>query len=210
MFKKTLTRINKALKSLFINGFLTLLPLVITFTVFSFFFKLIKEWLTPLQELQAHIPYINKIPHAEIGLAIVLVILMGVIFKSIVARSGVELFELIVEKVPVVRPVYQGIKQLIRAFTPDDALAFKQVVLIEFPRQGMYSMGFCTGQLSQKLSPDTSVAFYTIFIPTTPNPTSGFFVIAKEGDFKPTSLTTQEAMSFIISGGIVQPADYKN
>jgi uncharacterized membrane protein len=156
--------------SFFISGLLTLLPITITFGIFSFSFRLIKGWLTPLRSCQECIPYLKNIPHAEIILAIGFVFLAGIILKSFIIRSVINFFEMILEQLPLVRPVYTGVKQLVKAFSPDDAMSFKQVVLVEFPRPGVYSIGFQTSELAKELSPDTEHIFYNIFIPTTPNP----------------------------------------
>lgn len=196
--------------SLFINGLITLLPITITIAVFSFSFRLIKGWLAPLTQLQCKIPYLNCIPHAEIILAFLIIFAAGIILKSFIMQSLMNLFESILEYVPLVRPVYTGVKQLVNAFSPHDDLSFKQVVLVEFPRPGLYSIGFQTTELAPELSPDKEHHFYNVFIPTTPNPTTGYFAIVRTKDIKPIDLTTQEAMALIISGGIVQPERFKH
>lgn len=208
MIRKIIEKSINFIWSLFLNGLLTLLPITITLAIFNVTFKLLKNWLSPLIQLEEHIPYFNTLPHAEFLLALIIIFLAGVFLKSFVIRSLLELFEMILEYVPLVRPVYTGIKQLVSAFSPTD-MTFQQVVLVEFPRPGIYSIGFQTSQLAKELSPDPDQTFYSIFIPTTPNPTTGYFVVVKEQDFKPVGLTTQEAMALIISGGIVQPKRYK-
>ena len=208
MIRRFFSFITGHLWSLFINGLLTLLPITITIGFFSFSFKVIKSSLAPLQEFQNKIPYLNNIPHAEIIMALAIIFIAGIVLKSFIMRSVLNLFEKIVDKVPLVRPVYTGIKQLVIAFSPSDTVTFKQVVLVEFPRKGLYSIGFQTSQLPKELSPDPDHIFYNVFIPTSPNPTTGYFTIVKKEDFKPLNLTTQEAMTLIISAGIVQPKRY--
>lgn len=192
---------------LFLNGLITLLPLSITFGLFSLFFKIIKGWLAPLNHIQ--IPFLSTIPHAEIFIALIIIFISGLLFKSIVVRSLIDLFEYLVEQVPLVRPVYLGVKQLVQAFSPNDTNSFQRVVLIEFPRKGVYSLGFQTSELVQELTPGDNDAFYSIFIPTTPNPTTGYFVMIRKEEVLSVDLTTQEAMALIISGGIVQPQRFK-
>ncbi|MFS8507227.1 MAG: DUF502 domain-containing protein [Candidatus Babeliales bacterium] len=194
---------------LFVNGLLTLLPIAITFSVFSFSLKLLKTWLAPLHYLQEKIPFLQSIPHDEIIIAIALIFLAGIFLKSLIIRSFIELFETMLEQIPFVRPLYTGVKQLVSAFSPSDTLTFQQVVLIEFPQKGMFSVGFQTSEIAPEIAPDKQDTYYNVFIPTTPNPTTGFFVMAKRKDFKPVNLTTQEAMALIMSGGIVQPKRYK-
>ena len=203
MIRSVITKIVDYLGTLFLNGLLTLLPLMITFGFFSFSFRLLKNWLTPLQKLK--IPYITAIPHSEIFLVIFAIFIAGFILKSFVFRSVLELFEKMIANLPVVRPIFTGIKQLVHAFSPSDTITFKKVVFVEFPRKGMYSIGFLTGEMPGQYAPQKDIVFYNIFIPTTPNPTTGYFLMVQKDDFIIADLTTQEAMALIISGGIIQP-----
>lgn len=195
------------IKSFFINGLLTLLPIVITLTFFSFTFRLIKSWLAPLQELD--IPYINIIPHGEIILVLMLVFAAGVILRSFIIQSILDLFELLLSNIPIIYPVYTGVKQLVHAFSPGGKETFKQVVLVEFPLKGTYSLGFLTCEMKKELAPNKEEPFYNIFVPTTPNPTTGYFVVMPQKNFVTVDLTTEEAMALIISGGIIQPDRFK-
>ncbi len=120
-------------------------------------------------------------------------------------RSLVHAIEAIVLKVPIIRTVYRGIQQLVKAFNPQDKITFKEVVLLEFPKEGVYSIGFITTELPRELAPDREHTYVSVFIPTTPMPTSGFFVIVPKDKVKPTGLTHQEAIALIISGGIIKP-----
>ncbi|MFT6765371.1 MAG: putative membrane protein [Alteromonas naphthalenivorans] len=195
------------IKSFFVNGLLALLPILITASFFSFTFKLIKSWLAPLQQL--NIPYINLIPHGEIILVILFIFSAGIILRSFIIQSIIDLFEMLLSNVPLIAPVYTGVKQLVQAFSPSDTDTFKEVVLVEFPLKGTYSIGFLTSELTPELSPNKKEPFYNIFIPTTPNPTTGYFAIMPKKNFTVVDLTTQEAMSLIISGGIIQPDKFK-
>lgn len=201
--KSFLGAIYSIIKSFFINGLLTLLPIVITLSFFSFTFRLIKAWLAPLQELD--IPYINLIPHGEIILVVLFIFAAGIILRSFIIQSVINLFELLLSNVPIIYPVYNGIKQLIHAFSPNGKETFKQVVLVEFPLKGTYCLGFLTSELKKELAPNKEEPFYNIFVPTTPNPTTGYFVIVPKQNFTTVDLTTEEAMALIISGGIIQP-----
>jgi len=209
MIQTTIKKGFKLLWSLFMNGLLTILPVAITVGVVSFCLSLLKTLFAPLQSFKNSIPYLNQIPHAEFIIGIGLIFAAGIFLKSFVIRYMFELFESIVTHVPLVRLVYRSVKQLVGAFSPDDTHSFRQVVLVEFPRPGIYSIGFQTTKLSPDLAPDTDRQYYNVFLPTTPNPTTGYFLIVREGDFRAIDLTTQEAMALIISGGIVQPDRYK-
>ncbi len=120
-------------------------------------------------------------------------------------RSLVHAFEGLLLRVPIIRTVYRGVQQLVKAFNPQDQITFKQVVLLEFPRTGIYSIGLLTSELPPELSPEKDKEFVNVFVPTTPMPTSGFFVIVTHDKLIPTDLSHQEAIALIISGGIIKP-----
>lgn len=203
MIKSTLLSIIDTIKGIFLNGLLITLPITLTLALFIFLFKVLKGWLTPIYRLEPL--YLQQIPHSEIIVVIVFIFLTGAIFRFFFLKSFYHMLESLLLKIPLLNPVYSGIKQLVQAFTMPDKLIFKKVVLVEFPRNGIYSIGFLTSEVPQALAPEEHKKFYKIFIPTTPNPTTGFLISVAEGDFKVVDLNRQEAMSLIISGGIVQP-----
>ena len=208
MMKKIKSYAKRILHSgskLFISGFLTLLPLTLTYSVFAFSFKIIKNLFEPLTLLQHKIPFLRNIPHAEIVLALVLVILAGIFLRSFIIQSLFHLFESQINKIPLIRPVYSGTKQLVNAFSPKDGEGFQKVVLVEFPSQGTFCYGFQTNAVPSPLAPDHSASFIGVFVPTSPNPTSGFFIMVKKEQIQNVDITPQEAMALIISGGIVYP-----
>lgn len=209
--KNTLSQnISHFLKVAFINGLITILPFTLTVGLFLLSFRLIITWLKPVQKFIGDpITFLAAVQYKVIANQLFLLILgilaIGIVIETLVLRRIVHRLENLLFKVPFVRTVYSGIKQLIQAFSAQDKLTFKKVILVEFPRQGLYSLGFLTSELPSSISPNTQEKFYNIFIPTTPNPTSGYFVILPESSFKTVDLTRQEAMAMIISGGIIQP-----
>ena len=194
----------------FINGLLTILPFTLTIGLFILSARLIINWLKPVQEFIEHpITFITTIPYKTIAnqffLLLLGIVLFGVIIRTLLLRNLIHRLESLLFKIPLVRPVYSGIKQLIHAFSVQDKITFKKVVLVEFPRKGIYSLGFLTSELPHSIAPKSNEKFFNVFIPTTPNPTSGFFVILSESTFEAVDLTRQEAMAMIISGGIIHP-----
>lgn len=204
--KKKCKYVINFLWKLFLNGLLTLLPIALTIGVFKLTFDLVMNWLKPFRRFVP--PYLD-IPYGEVILVILVIFLFGTILKTFLIRSIVNAIENILIRLPLVRPVYSGIKQLVQAFSTQDKITFKKVVLIEFPRKGMYSIAFLTSELKPSLAPNKEEKFYNIFIPTTPNPTSGYFVMLPERDIIIVNITRQEAMAMIISGGIIQPESIK-
>ncbi|MCL5436913.1 MAG: DUF502 domain-containing protein [Candidatus Dependentiae bacterium] len=204
-------RVSDTAKSLFISGLLTLLPLALTVTLFAFLFRTLKSWLRPLYNLFP--PFLKSLPLSEIFVALIAILLVGIVLRMFLLREMVELVEHIFKKVPLLRQVYFGIKQLIHAFGPKDDAQFQRVVLVEFPRRGTYSVGFLTNENESPIAPQAAdgerLHYLNVFVPHTPNPTTGFFILVPEGDCIRTDLSRQEAMTMIISGGIIQPERWK-
>ncbi|MGA9530973.1 MAG: DUF502 domain-containing protein [Candidatus Babeliales bacterium] len=189
--------------SIFINGLFTVLPITVTLGLFSLSFRLIQSWLEPIRTIKP--AFLSHVPYSEFLLVITFIFVVGVILRLFILQHLIQSLEQILFALPLIRPVYSGIKQLIYAFGAQDSLTFKKVVLVEFPRKGMFSLGFLTSELPKDLRPDPDKRFYNIFIPTTPNPTSGYFIIVEDTELKSINLTQHEAMALIISGGIIQP-----
>lgn len=202
------------LKKLFFKGLVFLLPATITYTLFSFFFSFIHHWLEPLRNFL--IPFLEKIPHHEIFLilhyeiflVIGAILLTGFLLKSRIIRPFIQYAESLLESIPLIKAVYPGIKQLIHAFSSHDQNSFNTVVLIQFPIQGVYSVGFLTRAVPHQILSKDAKKYINVYIPMTPNPTHGFFIMVPEGEYIETDLTRQEATSLIISGGILQPERY--
>ncbi len=193
-----------SLRSFFLSGLLFILPFTLTIALFRFSFRLIKGWLEPIHNILPET--LACIPHLEIILVVFFIILVGILLRAFILRPLITIVESIIFKIPLVRPVYSGLRQLVRAFSPQDTISFKQVVLIEFPRKGVYSVGFVTSEVPEQLKPHGDPKkYYCVFKPTTPNPTTGFFMFVPEDEVVIADLSHQEAMALIISGGIIQP-----
>ncbi len=196
-----------SLRSLFLTGLITLLPIALTAGLAIVSLRAVKSWLAPLYNLEPD--YLKRFPHSEIIFALIVILILGVILRFVVVASLIRWAESGLSRVPLVRQIYFGIKQLVHAFTSQDTASFQTVILIEFPRKGIYSLGFATRKLPRELSPTEAEHFLSIFIPTTPNPTTGYYIIAQAADCKIVDLTRQEAMAIIISGGIIQPERFE-
>lgn len=209
--KKGLSAIGTLVWKLFFNGLLAILPLTITIAILHLFYKIIKAWVDPIHDFVIQHPLLKTfpIPYIEIIIIVVGIFAIGAILNVVILRTIVHKGEKLIDKLPLARTIYPGIKQLIGAFSAQDKETFKKVVLVEFPKKGIYSIGFLTSELPAELSPTQEGPFFTVFVPTTPNPTSGFFLVLTQQEIHATDLTRQEAMALIISGGIVQPDRYK-
>lgn len=205
--KKPIVKLIDYFISIFIEGLLVLLPIALTFGILSFIFRLVKGWLYPIYKIEPD--FLKSIPHSEIILAAFFIFIVGLIFKAFLLDKLLGSIEYLLSKIPLLRPIYFGIKQLVQAFTIKDKVTFQKIAYVEFPKPGVYSLGFVTNEIAPLLAPDKENKYYSIFVPTTPNPTTGFFIAAKEQDCKFVDLTKQEAMAIIISGGIIQPERFK-
>ncbi len=198
-----LKNIIDTLTSLFLTGLFGILPVTLTIAVFTLTLRVLQNWLEPLKRFG--LPFIGTVPYSEVILAIAIIFIAGMLYNMFILRPLIHAIENLFFKIPLIRPVYSGIKKLVDAFSFQDKVSFSKVVMIEFPRTGVYSIGFLANEIDEKISPDKSKKYYSIFIPTTPNPTSGFLIVLPEDQITIINITRQEAMAMIISGGIIQP-----
>ncbi|HLJ31457.1 MAG TPA: DUF502 domain-containing protein [Candidatus Babeliales bacterium] len=189
--------------TLFLTGLFSILPITLTIAVFTITFRVIVSWLEPLKRF--NIPFLNQIPYSEVILAIAIIFIAGTLYNMFLLRPIIHAIENLFSRIPLIRPVYSGIKKLVEAFSFQDKASFTKVVRVEFPRPGIYSIGFLANQVDETIAPDARHKYFTIFIPTTPNPTSGFLIVAPEHEIAVIDISRQAAMAMIISGGIIQP-----
>jgi uncharacterized membrane protein len=206
--KSLITRIFNEIGTLFFSGLFTILPLAITLALFAFTLRIVHGWSRHIYCFMP--PSLQLIPYADVFIFVLLILVIGAILKYLLLHPLVEFIEKhLFGNIPLVRQVYFGIKQLVSVMSPkeDVAVQFQQVVLVEFPRPGIFCIGLVTGITPPAMIPGVTEAktYYNVFVPTTPNPTTGFFFVVSETECRPTRLTRQEAMALVISGGIIQP-----
>lgn len=197
------------IKSLFWSGFLTILPLALTLTLFAFLYRTVRSWIHHINWLIP--PAFRDFPGSDFIVVILVILGIGAILKFFLLRTLIDFVENLFGRVPLLRQVYFGIKKLINAFGPKDKDHFQRVVLVEFPRKGTYSIGFLTnenatdfvGLVCNNQAPEKG--YFNVFVPHTPNPTTGFFIVVPAEECIQTCLSRQEAMTMIISGGILVP-----
>lgn len=209
--KQFIETVRSYAQSIFVNGLLAILPLALTLAIFSITINLINNWiLTPVRTAISVTP-LAKIPYIEVVITIVIILLMGTLVRFIILRSLIETGEKLIVKIPLVRPIYSSAKQLVQIFsTSPEKSPARKVVLVPYQASGTYTIGFMTSELPANLSPQNNTQYCTIFIPTTPNPTSGFLILVPAQEVIQIDLSPQEAMTYIISGGIVQPERFMN
>jgi len=146
-----------------------------------------------------------KIPGLGLVLAIVLIMVTGILVKNYIGRRVVDFGEYILSGIPLVRPVYVAVKQVIQAMFGDTPYAFKRAILVEYPRKGVWAIAFVTGKTYEEIVEKTKKKTINVFLPTTPNPTSGFYLVIPEEDTIPLDISVEDAFKLLISGGVVEP-----
>jgi uncharacterized membrane protein len=189
-------------RNIFITGLLTITPLVVTVWVLGFLFRTVDGILAPILDraFGRHIPGLGFL------LTLVLIYLVGLVMTNLVGQKLVAAGERILTRVPIVKGIYGGSKQLVEAVSLPTKGSFTTVVLVEYPRREMYMIGFITRQDSGTLEDTGRIDTLTnVFIPNTPNPASGRFVMVPNRDLIPVSISVEEGLKLIISGGFVSP-----
>ncbi len=204
------SNLKRRLRNIFITGILITLPVAFTLFILNFLFKLLDDLVVPwfiktLIELGTPLPENFRLPGLGLILIVLLIFVIGVLTKSFLGGKLVQLGEMIVDRIPVVRSLYTGAKQVVTTIAEADTKAFRKVVLVEFPRKGIYSVGFITGTTEGEVQELTDAKLVNVFVPTTPNPTSGFLVFVANEDIIELTMTVEEGIKFIISVGIVTP-----
>lgn len=206
-YQHQLEHILRYLKTLFLHGIFTLVPGVLTFALLKFLFTLLKSWLAPIYHAEP--AFLHSIPHSEILLTLALILVTGILYEIFLQHVIHYIESSILKKIPLLGLIYFGLKQLTKALTTQQADTLQQVMLVPFPAPGTYSIGFLTNTTSPTWTPDFPETYLSIFVPHTPNPTSGFYILVPANKCIPLAITRQEAMTLVISGGIIVPSRTK-
>ncbi|MCP9927107.1 DUF502 domain-containing protein [Cyanobium sp. CH-040] len=204
-------RLQQDLKNDLIAGLLVVIPLATTIwlatTVSRFvlaFLTTIPKQFNPFNTLN---PLLQELINLGVGLLVPLlgILLIGLMARNIVGRWLLEFGEGTLLRIPLAGSVYKTLKQLLETFLQGNASRFRRVVLVEYPREGLYALGFVTGPLGTSLQSGFSEPMLSVFIPTAPNPTTGWYTVVPERSVKDLDLTVEDAFRTIISAGIVSP-----
>jgi uncharacterized membrane protein len=202
-YQQLLERTFSRLKALFLHGIFTLFPAVITFALLKFLFTLIKAWLAPIYNAEP--AFLHYIPHSEIWLTLILILATGLLYELFLQHVIHHIESSVLKKIPLLSMIYFGLKQLTKALTAHGKNSLQQVMLVPFPAPGTYSIGFLTSDKSPTWTQEFSETYLSVFVPHTPNPTSGFYILVPASKCIPLTITRQEAMTLVISGGIIAP-----
>jgi uncharacterized membrane protein len=196
----------KTLRKYLVTGLILWIPLVVTFLVVRFLIRLIDQILLLLPEPVRPENLLGfSIPGLGLLLALGILVVTGLFAANFAGRRLVELGDRIVARIPLVRGIYSSAKQVAETLFADHSTAFKRVFLVEHPRKGVWSMCFQTSELEGEVQHRTTEKVICVFLPTTPNPTSGFLLFVPRDELVPLDMKVDEGLRFIISLGVAVP-----
>ncbi len=196
-------KLNTVLRQYFLGGILVIVPLIITFLVLRFLFRGIDGLLSPL--IVKFIGY--NVPGLGVVATIILIFLAGFLTANVIGSRLFKMWEIFLIRTPLVRTIYSSSKQLVQAITTTDKHSFKQVVLVEFPRKGMFCLGFLTREIKANIEgkPDELIAVY---IPSTPTPFSGWTMLFPKKEVTFLEMSVEQGIKFFVSGGIAASGSF--
>lgn len=192
-------KLSKIFRKYFITGLIVIIPIWVTVLLIKALVDLISgtfNLIPPVLHPKTYIPFRG----IEFIIALLVIILLGVLANNYFGKKFFIIGERMLQKIPVIRTIYQGVKHLTIGIVGEKKI-FSKVVLIEFPIKGLHFIGFVTGEDTHIRPTKEDRKMLKIFVPTTPNPTTGFFCIAPEDEVKPLDISVDEAFKLIISAG---------
>jgi len=200
--------VKNKLKNIFITGLAVIVPIGLTLYILIFLIDIMDSLLKIIPtRYQPEVVLGFRIPGLGVIVTVILIFICGLIGRSYFGHKIVISTEDLVNKIPFVRRIYQSIKQVSDSMFMERRSNFERVVLVEFPRKGIYALGFVTGVPGSEIQSKAGQNCISVFLPTTPNPTSGYLVIISENDLIHVDMSVEEALTYIISIGIVTPSD---
>jgi len=182
------------IKRRILAGLIALMPIMATYWIIRLLFDFLNRLAEPLLKLVG-----IEIPGLGIILTILFIFIIGLFVTNVLGRTILKWSEIVVARVPIVSTIYNSIKQITGAFSGSAAKSFQRVILIEYPRKGLWTMAFVTNESKNKKGD----IFYHLFVPTTPNPTSGVFIIVPKKDAIHPDISVESGLRTIVSGGIL-------
>jgi len=199
---KLLQSIKRRSKNYFLSGILVVVPIVITIFVVKAIFTFLDELLLPY--LMPQLGY--WVPGIGIIITFVGIYFIGILVTNFIGRKFISLGEKIVLNIPVAKSIYGSVKQIMETFSFKSEDSGKKVVMVEYPKENIWSIGLVNGEIKH---PNNNEMLYNILIIAAINPTSGFFVLVPQSKVVHLNISVEEAMKWIVSGGIVIPEEYK-
>ena len=205
------SRLQHDLKNDLIAGLLVVIPLATTIWLATTVSRFVLAFLTSIpKQVNPFItlnPLLQDLINLSLGLTVPLlgILLIGLMARNIVGRWLLEFGEGTLSRIPLAGSVYKTLKQLLETFLRDNSKRFRRVVLVEYPREGLFSVGFVTGLVGPSLQAELDQPLLSVFIPTAPNPTTGWYTLVPESSVRNLNISVEDAFRTIISAGIVNP-----
>ncbi len=195
----------KRLRNYFISGLLFWIPLGLSIIVIKFFLELVNN-IVPTQYLpESLFDLDNTIPGSGVVWVILIMLITGALVNNFIGHKLIQLWEKLLNKIPGFRGIYSALKQLSDTVLNPSSESFKKALLVEYPRKGMWTIAFQTGNYDGEVAKKIGQEIINIYVPTTPNPTSGFFIMLAKEDVIELDMSVDEAFKLIISTGVVTP-----
>ncbi len=196
----------KEIRKTFLTGLLVILPMALTMIVIL--------WLFNRVDIIFRQPIENLIGFRIYGLGVLITLIIicgaGLIARNYSGYKMITFTELLLGRIPLVRTIYFSIKQLTETIYGSKHTAFRKAVLVEYPSKGLYTIAFITSDATEEIIRKSGEDMVGVFIPTTPNPTSGMFIMVARKDTIPLDMSIEDAIKLVVSGGIVKPGQKKN
>ncbi|MFA5536335.1 MAG: DUF502 domain-containing protein [Bacillota bacterium] len=189
------------LKKYFLAGILTILPVAATIYVLNWLFHIADGFSGDLVALITG----NRIRGLGLVVTLLVVLIIGFFTTNVLGRTLISWADKMINRMPVAGVIYRTIKQILEAFGGENKSSFQKVVLIEYPRKGIYALAFVTGVSKGEIETKTDQRLVNLFVPTTPNPTSGFLLLLPEEDLIYLEMPVEDGIKMIISGGVLVP-----
>ena len=199
-------RLSRQLRDSLLSGVVVAIPLYIVYWVVERIILQVEGVLGPLPTRLVP-QWVKDIPGLGFVVTVLVLLVLGTVFRGFVGRRLVTFLEALLRRVPLLGTLYFAFQQLLKSVFSADAQSFQRVVLVEFPRKNSYCLGFVTERAWSGVEKAVGRTLISVFVPTTPNPTSGFFTMVPEEDLIVLNMTVEEACKAIMSSGIVMPED---
>lgn len=194
------------MKKYFITGLLIWIPLTITFMVLAWIVSTLDQIITWLpNEAQPTAVFGFNIPGFGVLMSLLIILVTGLVTANVLGQKLVQLWEAILARIPVVKSIYYSVKQVSDTLFSSSGQAFRKALLVQYPREGAWTIAFLTGKPGGDAAKHLSGDYVSVYVPTTPNPTSGFFLMLPRQDVIELDMSVDEALKYIISMGVVSP-----
>jgi uncharacterized membrane protein len=197
------------MRKYFITGALIVLPVIITILVFLWLFRLLDGIFGKLINKYLMANFGFAIPGLGIIFGVILIFLVGILAKHLIDRRILSFFESWFIRFPIIKQIYPAVKQIINFLFTDTNISFKKTVLIEYPRKGIYALGFITNEGFKDFNQKTNKELVNVLIPSIPNPLTGYLALVPKEEIIFVDISVEDALKMIISGGVVNPSQAK-